>query len=207
MNDLIFATHNKNKVKEVRAMTGLKCPPEPNSTIRVGNVISLDEAGWHEDIPEPHYTLEANAREKAEIVYQKTGKDCFAEDTGLEVAALNGEPGVFSARYAGPQKSAADNIALLLQKMEGKTDRRAHFRTVISLFLEGKEFQFEGICTGRIAENPQGENGFGYDPVFIPDGAERTFAEMDLKEKSQFSHRAKAFEKFFAFLREKQITQ
>lgn len=189
MGDLIFATHNQNKVKEVGALPGLKL-----------NIISLDEAGWHEDIPEPHDTLEANAREKAQTIYQKTGKDCFAEDTGLEVAALNGEPGVFSARYAGPQKSASDNVALLLRKMEGKTNREARFRTVISLFLNGKEFQFEGICAGRIAENPQGENGFGYDPVFIPFDAKKTFAEMSMEEKSRFSHRAKAFEKLFAFL-------
>lgn len=189
MNEFIFATHNNNKVKEIRSLLG------KNYTIT-----SLDEAGIHDEIPEPYDTLEANARQKAETIYKQTGKNCFSEDTGLEVTALNGAPGVRSARYAGEQKSASDNVALLLKNMEGKTNRQARFRTVFSLFLNGIEYQFEGICPGIIALGVSGEKGFGYDPVFIPDGATKTFAEMPLHEKNNYSHRAKAFEKLKQFL-------
>jgi len=190
MNELIFATHNPNKVSEVRSLL--------DGDI---HIISLDEAGFHDDIPEPHDTLEANAREKSLTVYRLTGKDCFAEDTGLEVVALGGAPGVLSARYAGPAKSAGDNIARLLQEMREITTREAQFKTVISLFMSGKEYQFEGICEGIITEKPRGEEGFGYDPVFIPEGAGKTFAEMTLEEKNKYSHRAKAFEKLIFFLK------
>lgn len=189
MHEFIFATHNNNKVLEIRSLLG------NNYTI-----ISLEEAGFHEDIPEPYDTLEANARQKAATIYKHTGKDCFAEDTGLEVSVLNGAPGVRSARYAGEQKSAKDNVVLLLKNMEGKTNRAAHFRTVFSLFIKGKEYQFEGICPGTITLSPSGKEGFGYDPVFIPDGADQTFASMSLSKKNLYSHRAKAFDKLIQFL-------
>jgi XTP/dITP diphosphohydrolase len=192
MKELIFATHNPNKVVEIRSLLG-------------GNIhiISLDEAGLHDDIPEPHDTIEANAREKSSVIYGLTGKDCFGEDTGLEVIVLHGAPGVHSARYAGPQKSASDNIKLLLQNMDGIIHREAQFKTVISLLLEGKEYQFKGICKGVITLSSQGNNGFGYDPVFIPDGSDKTFAEMGLEEKNKYSHRAKAFDKLKNLLEEK----
>jgi len=189
MEMLIFATHNKNKVLEIRSLM-------PKGM----DVVSLEEAGFHDEIPEPHDTLEDNAREKSLTIYRLTGKDCFSEDTGLEVAALHGEPGVLSARYAGPGKLAADNVKKLLRNMEGITDRKARFRTVISLYLHGTEYQFEGVCEGRIAESASGEEGFGYDPVFIPEGEVRSFAEMDLTEKNRFSHRAKAVTQLTAFL-------
>jgi XTP/dITP diphosphohydrolase len=189
MPELVFATHNPNKVVEVRSMLG--------NGIRI---ISLDEAGLHQDIPEPYDSLEENAREKAQTIFGLIHKDCFSEDTGLEVKALDGAPGVLSARYAGPQKLAEDNIALLLSRMKGKTDRRARFRTVISLFLGGSEFQFEGVCPGTITETVSGQGGFGYDPVFIPEGAEKTFALMTLEEKNAYSHRARAFKKMADFL-------
>lgn len=190
MREFIFATHNANKVNEVRSLLGDKF-----------KIISLEEAGFDEDIPEPYNTLEANARTKASTIYKKTGKDCFAEDTGLEVTALDGAPGVHSARYAGEQKSAKDNVALLLKNMKGKSNREARFRTVFSLLLDGKEYQFEGICPGSITTKPSGEEGFGYDPVFIPKGADNTFAAMPLKEKNKYSHRAKAFKKLVDFLK------
>lgn len=188
--ELVFATNNDNKVKEIRAMLGNNF-----------EIITLSESGIDIDIPEPHDTLEDNAREKSTVIYNMTGKDCFSEDTGLEIPALNGEPGVLSARYAGEQKQAADNIALVLQKMQGITDRQAQFRTVISLILGGKEYQFEGICEGVILENTTGGKGFGYDPIFRPNGADRSFAEMDMAEKNGYSHRAKAFQKLIAFLK------
>ncbi len=164
-------------------------------------IITLQEAGIDIDIPEPHDTLEENAREKSSTIYNMTGQSCFSEDTGLEVAALNGAPGVLSARYAGEQKSAADNITRLLGELEGKQDRSARFRTVISLIIDGREHQFEGICQGRILAQKQGERGFGYDPVFVPEGADRSFAEMDLSEKNQYSHRARALAGLIAYLK------
>ncbi|GAA4320776.1 RdgB/HAM1 family non-canonical purine NTP pyrophosphatase [Compostibacter hankyongensis] len=190
MTELIFATHNPNKVKEIRSLLDA-------SGFRV---ISLEEAGFTREIPEPHDTLEDNASEKSQTIFRLTGKDCFSEDTGLEVEALNGAPGVYSARYAGPQKSAADNIRLLLRNLEGHGDRRARFRTIISLILDGKEHRFEGVCPGHILEAATGEEGFGYDPVFVPEGAERSFAQMTLGEKNRYSHRARAFQKLEAFL-------
>lgn len=189
MEELIFATHNANKVMEIRSLL-----PE------CFRVISLEEVGFRDEIPEPHATLEANAREKSVTIYHALGKNCFSEDSGLEVDALKGAPGVFSARYAGPEKSARDNIDRLLKEMDAETDRTARFRTVISLILQGEEVQFEGICAGRITRSPQGGEGFGYDPVFIPDGAEKTFARMTMEEKNAFSHRAKALQKLIDFL-------
>lgn len=190
MREFIFATHNANKVKEILTLLGNKY-----------KIISLDEAGFEEDIPEPYNTLEANARIKSSTIYQQTGQDCFSEDTGLEVKALEGAPGVLSARYAGEHKSARDNIELLLNNMKGQSNRTARFRTVFSLILNGKEYQFEGVCPGTITTEPSGDEGFGYDPVFMPDGADKTFATMTLKEKNKFSHRAKAFRQLVDFLK------
>ncbi|WP_436490108.1 RdgB/HAM1 family non-canonical purine NTP pyrophosphatase [Chitinophaga sp. ARDCPP14] len=188
---LIFATNNPNKVKEFRSLLGNQF-----------EIVTLLEAGIDIDIPEPHDTLEANATEKSATIHRMTGENCFAEDTGLEIAALNGAPGVLSARYAGEQKEAADNIAKVLRELEGQSDRSAQFRTVISLILDGKEHQFEGVSKGHITTTVKGEKGFGYDPIFVPEGETRAFAEMDLTEKNKYSHRARAFEKFVAFLKQ-----
>lgn len=189
MQQLIFATNNLNKIKEVRSVLGNKF-----------NILTLEEAGIHIDIPEPYDTLEANALEKSSVIYRLTNKDCFSEDTGLEVEALNGEPGVKSARYAGEERSFKENINLLLKKLQGKGNRNATFRTVISLLLKGKEYQFEGICEGEIIKEERGDGGFGYDPVFVPVGSNKTFAEMDMDEKNAFSHRKKAMLKLIEFL-------
>jgi XTP/dITP diphosphohydrolase len=193
---LVFATNNQHKVDEIRAAL----PPQLR-------IVTLREAGIDIDIPEPHDTLEANAREKAETIARLYEVDCFSEDTGLEIAALNGEPGVKSARYAGDDRSSADNVAKVLSGLSGKTDRRARFRTVICLLLHGTEHLFEGICTGQIANVPDGAAGFGYDPIFIPDGADHTFATMSLSEKNRFSHRRKAMDKLVAFLNTLPINQ
>ena len=189
MDILIFATNNQHKVDEIRQV--LK-----NNF----NIITLKEAGINIDIPEPHDTLEANATEKSRTIHQLTNKNCFSEDTGLEVEALNGAPGVKSARYAGEGRSFDANIEKLLINLATAENKTARFRTVISLLIDGKEYLFEGICTGKIIEEKKGANGFGYDPVFIPDGSSKTFAEMDMAEKNKFSHRKKAMEKLVAFL-------
>lgn len=189
MDTLIFATNNSHKVDEVRSVLQGKW-----------DIISLKEAGIDKDIPEPHNTLEENALEKSRTIYLLTGRNCFSEDTGLETEILNGEPGVRSARYAGEPASFENNISLLLQRLEGQTNRRARFRTVISLIMGGREHQFEGICNGIIIDENKGSAGFGYDPVFVPDGDTRTFAEMNMEEKNLFSHRKKAMEKLIWFL-------
>ena len=186
---LIFATNNKHKIEEIRAALG-----------KDFQVLTLADAGIDIDIPEPHDTLEANASEKSWTIYRLTGIHCFGEDTGLEVPALGGEPGVKSARYAGDERSFDKNIDKLLQKLENKVDRQARFRTVISLILDGKETLFEGICNGQIISERRGNQGFGYDPVFIPEGSDKTFAEMDISEKQGFSHRGRATAKLVAFL-------
>ena len=191
MNKLIFATNNQNKVEEIKSVIGI-----------LFNVISLKEAGIEIDIPETHDTLEANASEKSLTIYNLTGEDCFSEDTGLETEALNGEPGVKSARYAGEGKNAEDNIKKLLRALKGSKNRKACFRTVILLIIEGKEHFFTGICEGNLANEPKGEKGFGYDSIFIPAGDTRTFAEMNLEDKNVFSHRKKAIDKLLAFLSE-----
>ncbi|OLY91976.1 non-canonical purine NTP pyrophosphatase, RdgB/HAM1 family [Cnuella takakiae] len=192
---MIFATNNTNKVKEVQSLLPA-----------VLQVQTLKEAGIDIDIPEPHDTLEANALEKARVIHQMTGQDCFSEDTGLEVAALNGEPGVRSARYAGEVKSDAANMALLLHKLEGSENRKARFRTVVALILNGQEHLFEGICEGRIIAAPKGSEGFGYDPIFVPDGSESSFAEMGMDEKNKFSHRKKAVAQLVTFLNQQPQT-
>ena len=165
-------------------------------------LISLRDLSFSAELPETHLTLEDNAAEKSEFIFQHFKMDCFAEDTGLEIDALNGEPGVFSARYAGPGKSAPDNVMLVLEKMRGMKNRLAKFRTVICLILEGRKFYFEGIVNGMIAENARGEGGFGYDPIFIPEGFKQTFAELDFTIKNEISHRKKAFLKMKFFLKE-----
>lgn len=168
--------------------------------------MTLKEAGIDIDIPEPHDTIEANASEKSRVIYAMKKVNCFSEDTGLEVKALNGEPGVKSARYAGEGRSSEDNIIKLLSKLEGIEDRSARFKTVISVIIDGQEHLFEGICKGRIITEKRGDKGFGYDPVFIPDGSEKTFGELDLTEKDRFSHRAKATEKLVAFLNSLEVS-
>lgn len=187
---LIFATNNQHKVDEIRAIL----PPH-------FSLLSLKEAGIDIDIPEPHPTLQENAREKAVTIYNLAGTNCFSEDTGLEVEALNGEPGVRSARYAGDDKLFQQNIDKLLANLKEKENKNARFRTVVCLLLNGKEYFFEGICKGRIIAEERGAKGFGYDPVFIPDGAEKTFAEMSLEEKAHFSHRSKAVDQLSLFLK------
>jgi len=189
MIQLIFATNNANKVGEIQNAIGSQL-----------EVISLKQAGIDIDIPEPHDTLEANASEKSQTIYRLTAQNCFSEDTGLEVAALGGEPGVKSARYAGEEKSFSANIEKLLTNLNNHNDRRARFRTVISLIWENKEYFFEGTCEGSIIAEPRGEKGFGYDPVFQPLGSELTFAEMDMAAKNKFSHRKKAADKLVIFL-------
>ena len=190
MKTLIFATNNTNKVVEIRSLL--------NETFKI---LSLLEADIYVDIPEPFNTLEENAIEKAEFIYKLKGVSCFAEDTGLEVRALNGEPGVKSARYAGDERSFEKNIAKLLDKLRDANDRSARFRTIICLTINGKHNIFEGICKGTIIAERRGNYGFGYDSVFIPEGAEKTFAEMGLPEKNIFSHRKKATEKLISHLK------
>jgi XTP/dITP diphosphohydrolase len=191
---LIFATNNSHKTEEIRALL-------PNDF----SVVTLKEAGIVGDIPEPHDTLQDNAAEKARTVYALTHNNCFSDDTGLEVYALNNEPGVHSARYAGEGRSFEKNIDKLLQKMENIRDRSARFRAVICLILDGKEHYFEGICQGKILKERRGIEGFGYDPVFIPDGSDKTFAEMSMEEKNAFSHRGKAVAALVAYLKQLNI--
>ena len=189
MHTLIFATNNRNKVAEIQSLVG------PNFTI-----IPLKEAGIDIDIPEPHDQLEANALEKAMTIFKMTQQNCFSEDTGLEIKGLNGAPGVKSARYAGENCNPQANIDLVLSKMTGVENRTAQFRTVICLIWENQTYYFEGICKGQILNNMQGENGFGYDPIFVPDGASKSFANMTMEEKNTYSHRKKAVTQLFDFL-------
>ena len=186
---ICFATNNKKKIEEVNAALG----PE-------FELVSLQEIGCVEELPETGDTLDHNAFQKARYVKEHFGVDCFADDTGLEVEALDGAPGVYSGRFAGEPRSDERNIDLLLEKMAGKTDRKARFRTVIALILEGKEYQFEGIAEGEILKERVGEKGFGYDPVFRPLGFDRTFAELSLEEKNEISHRGKAVKSLIEFL-------
>ncbi len=189
---LIFATNNQHKANEINAILGTAF-----------KVCTLREAGIEIDIPEPHATLEENAREKSSTIYQLTARDCFSEDTGLEVEALGGAPGVKSARYAGEHCNTDDNIEKLLTELANQENRKARFRTVISLIENGTEKQFEGICEGAIDWKKNGEQGFGYDPIFIPSGATNSFATMSMDEKNKYSHRKKAVEKLIAYLQQK----
>jgi XTP/dITP diphosphohydrolase len=187
---LCFATNNLHKLEEIQALLGSHF-----------ELVTLKDIGCNEDIPEPYETISENSRGKAEYVWDNFGINCFADDTGLMVDALGGEPGVKSARYAGPQRDADDNMALLLEKLSSKKDHSARFITVITLVLNGRYHQFEGSVEGKIIFEKRGTNGFGYDPVFVPDGFEHTFAEMTLLEKSALSHRARAFAKLVDFLK------
>lgn len=191
MKELIFATNNQHKVEEIKHALGDQV-----------SVMTLGEAGIAIDIPEPFETLEENAREKCRVIHQLTGKNCFSEDTGLEVDGLQGAPGVRSARYAGEPSNASANIDLLLNNLQGMDNRAARFRTVICLVLEEKEYLFEGICEGTILPHRSGSQGFGYDPVFVPEGADKSFAQMDLAEKNRYSHRRKAADKLVLFLQQ-----
>ena len=187
--EIVFATNNAHKLREVQAVLG------------DGFTLSTPrDCGITEEIPEEQETLEGNASQKAHYIHDRTGRNCFADDTGLEVAALGGAPGVHSARYATDGHDFAANNRLLLKNLEGVTDRRARFRTVISLILDGEEHLFEGIVEGHIAQCASGSEGFGYDPLFIPEGSAKTYAEMDPAEKNALSHRGRAVRKFAEFL-------
>jgi len=186
---LVFATNNANKIKEVQALI-------PNHI----KLLSLDDILCIEDIPETQPTIEGNAIQKADYIKTNYGYDCFADDTGLQVEALNGEPGVFSARYAGPQRNAEDNMNKLLLELKDKPRRSAQFKTVIALQLNGKLETFTGICKGEITKDKHGEKGFGYDPIFKAEGYEKTFAELSLEEKNTIGHRGKAVQKLIQFL-------
>jgi XTP/dITP diphosphohydrolase len=188
---LIFASNNHHKLQELRSAIGSKL-----------EIVSLKQAGIYQDLPEPFPTLKENARSKARFINHMTGgENCFSEDTGLEVEALGGEPGVHSARYAGEPPNPANNIRKLLRAMADSTNRRARFTTIICLILHNKEYFFDGRCEGEILRSPFGSGGFGYDPVFQPDGSEKCFAEMSGEEKNVFSHRRKAGDKLIAFLK------
>lgn len=189
-NRIVFATNNAHKLAEVQAVLG------PGFEL-----VTPRDCGIEEEIPETQPTLEGNASQKARYLNGRTGLDCFADDTGLEVAALGGAPGVHSARYATDGHDFAANNRLLLRNLAGQTDRRARFRTVIALILDGEEHRFEGIVEGRIIEHETGDEGFGYDPLFVPDGYDRTFAQMTVEEKNAVSHRARAVRKLVEFLK------
>lgn len=188
--ELIFATQNINKLKEIQDLLG-----------NTFSLTSLRDEGIMEEVPENQNTIKGNAFEKAMYVYKKTGKSCFADDTGLEVQALNGEPGVNSARYSGSDKNSDNNIDKLLLNLSNINNRNARFVTCIALIINGKDYYFEGIINGQITLERKGDMGFGYDPVFVPDGYNQTFAEMPLQEKNMISHRAIAFKKLEAFLK------
>lgn len=196
MIELIFATNNEHKAQEIQATCSGRIA-----------ILTLKQAGINIDIPEPFASLEANASQKSNVIYRLTGKDCFSEDTGLEVEALHGEPGVLSARYAGIDKNFDKNISKLLQSLSKHTNRKARFRTVISLIINNSEHFFKGVCEGSIGYNHKGNNGFGYDPVFIPANAQKTFAEMTMEEKNVYSHRRKASDKLVSFLQQEHIGQ
>jgi XTP/dITP diphosphohydrolase len=190
MTEIIFATNNAHKLSEVQALLGDKF-----------RLVTLRDCGITEDIPETADTLDGNASQKSHYLHDRVGRNCFADDTGLEVEALGGEPGVRSARYATDGHDFEANNRLLLKNLEGVTNRKARFRTVISLILDGEEHLFEGIVEGRIAESEAGCGGFGYDPLFIPDGYNCTFAEMSADEKNAISHRGRAVQKLVKFLK------
>ena len=188
---LIFATHNPHKLLEVQAVLP--------KTI---DLLSLSDIHCTQEIPETANTLEGNAQLKADYVTRHYKMDCFADDTGLEIEALNGAPGVYSARYAGVENNAVANMQKVLSRLKGISNRKAQFRTVIALNLEGKQYQFEGVCKGEILTQKHGGHGFGYDPIFKPEGFDNSFAEMSLEEKSAISHRGRAIQKLVSFLSE-----
>ena len=186
---IVFATNNPNKLKEIQSLI----PKEIE-------IISLNEIGCNEDIPETGDTLEANAFQKAHYIKDNFNYDCFADDTGLEIDELNGDPGVYSARYAGPERNANANMNKVLNELKGKKNRKAQFRTVIALILKGEEHLFEGKVEGYISKDKQGNEGFGYDPIFIPENDIRSFAQMSMQEKGAISHRGRAVKKLVAYL-------
>ncbi|MBS6458938.1 MAG: RdgB/HAM1 family non-canonical purine NTP pyrophosphatase [Alistipes sp.] len=192
IKQIVFATNNAHKLSEVQAVLGDRF-----------RLVTLAECGITEEIPEDAPTLEGNALQKARYVHERTGADCFADDTGLEVDALDGAPGVHSARYATDGHDFAANNRLLLRNLAGSADRSAHFRTVIALILDGREYLFEGRVDGRIAESEAGCGGFGYDPLFVPEGFDKTFAEMGADEKNAISHRGRAVRRLVEFLQSK----
>ncbi|MGL4908085.1 MAG: non-canonical purine NTP diphosphatase [Bacteroidales bacterium] len=186
---LIFATNNQHKLEEVKKILPANV-----------SLLSLTQCGISEEIPEEQDTLEGNALQKARYIFERTGKDCFADDTGLEIDALDGAPGVYSARYAGEEKNMKKNIQKLLQNLQSKDNRKAHFRTVIALILGGKEYLFEGIMQGSIIQDVRGSQGFGYDPIFCPEGYSITLGEMSIAKKNRISHRGHAIQKLTKFL-------
>ena len=188
---LVFATNNRHKLDEVRAIVGDKV-----------EVLSLNDIGCHDDIPETADTLQGNALIKARYIYEKFGVDCFADDTGLEVEALDGAPGVYSARYAGEECDSEANMQKLLQNLTGKSNRNAQFRTVIALIIKGEEKLFNGIVKGTITEEKKGDSGFGYDPVFVPEGFSKSFAQMSGDMKNSISHRYRATKELSNYLKE-----
>jgi XTP/dITP diphosphohydrolase len=190
MLQLVFATNNSHKVNEIQALINEKI-----------KILTLNDINCHEDIPETSPTIEGNALQKARYLKEKYNYDCFADDTGLIVEALNGEPGVYSARYAGPHRNDDDNMNLLLEKLSDKENRNAKFQTVIALILNGEEHIFVGEVHGTIATEKKGSEGFGYDPIFIPDGYDCSFAEMSAVEKNKISHRGNATRKLLKFLK------
>lgn len=191
MKKIVFATNNKNKLHEVQSLLQ-----------NVVEVVSLADIDFNEDIEETETTLEGNALLKAHAIYDKYSYNVFSDDTGLEIEALGGEPGVYSARYAGPSCDAQDNMTKVIENLKGKSNRSAKFRTAIALILDGKEFLFEGEVHGQILENKEGEKGFGYDPIFQPKGYNETFAQLPLSIKNEISHRGLAVKKLVAFLKE-----
>ncbi len=186
---LVFATHNQHKLSEVQKLL-------PKHI----ELLSLNDINCHEEIKETGKTLEENAHIKADYVAKNYGFACFADDTGLEVEALDNKPGVYSARYAGKDNNAEKNMQKLLGELEGISNRKAQFRTVIVLHLSGEKYEFEGVCKGSISHHKKGEKGFGYDPIFVPEGSKKSFAEISQEEKNKISHRGKAIDKFVAFL-------
>ena len=188
---IVFATQNQNKLREVQALLGDNF-----------QLVDLNQLNFHDDIPENQPTIQGNASEKAWFIYNKFGISCFADDTGLEIDALNGSPGVYSARYAGPGRDAHDNLLKVLSELKGTKNRDARFKTILSLILDGKEFFFEGIVQGKILEYEEGVDGCGYDPIFVPNGYERAFAEMPLSLKNEISHRGIAFKALDNYLKQ-----
>ncbi len=189
MKKIVFASQNENKVAEIRSQ--LKGRIE---------ILSLNDINYHKDLAEDQDNLEGNAIQKASFVKHELGYDCFADDTGLEIEALGGEPGVRSARYAGETKDAEANMKKVLERMSSKQNRKAQFRTVISLFIGEEQYLFEGVCKGEISKEKRGEKGFGYDPIFIPSSKDKTFAEMSMEEKAEIGHRGIAVKKLISFL-------
>ena len=189
MKRIVFATNNKHKLEEISAILGDRF-----------EIVSLTEINCFDDIPETADTLEGNALQKARFVKEKFGYDCFADDTGLEIEALNNAPGVYSARYAGPARSSEDNMNKALEELKDKANRKARFRTVIALILDGKEYLFDGIVNGSIATEKKGAEGFGYDPIFVPEGYCESFAQLGAEVKNKISHRARATAQLAEFL-------